>query len=75
MGTRQAVPTGEAHRLPKSVAYVSAQYGEVKTIRAEKRDGASTSALSARQILTRLQALGANDAHNLGRRQKPNQIA
>jgi len=23
MGTRQAVPTGEAHRLPKSGAYVS----------------------------------------------------
>jgi hypothetical protein len=23
MGTRQAVPTGEAHRLPKSAAYVS----------------------------------------------------
>jgi hypothetical protein len=44
---RQAVPTGEAHRLPKSVAYLSMDCREVKAIRAKKRDEASTSALFA----------------------------
>jgi hypothetical protein len=34
-GTRQAVPTGEAHRLPKSVAYLSTRTREVKPIQAE----------------------------------------
>jgi hypothetical protein len=31
-GARQAVPTGEAHRLPKSAAYVSTLSGEVKAM-------------------------------------------
>jgi hypothetical protein len=32
MRTRQAVPTGEAHRLPKSARYVSALPSQVKPI-------------------------------------------
>jgi hypothetical protein len=34
-GPGQAVPTGEAHRLPKSVAYLSARVREVKTVAEE----------------------------------------
>ena len=34
-GPGQAVPTGEAHRLPKSVAYLSAPPREVKTVAEE----------------------------------------
>ena len=36
-GPGQAVPTGEAHRLPKSVAYLSARPREVKTEEGRKR--------------------------------------
>jgi hypothetical protein len=42
-----AVPTGEAHRLPKSVAYLSARVREVKTVTEEKCDGASTCSVVA----------------------------
>ena len=45
-GPGQAVPTGEAHRLPKSVAYLSARPREVKTEEGRKCDGASTRAPS-----------------------------
>src|SRR5262245_7312775 len=53
--TRHAVPTGEAHRLPKSVAYVSALPPEVKD-EVPRKSGLLRCAVALRRALERRRA-------------------